>query len=140
MFIDESGDAGFLLKILETECTTYPADTELEELHVKYLIEKAQPSNRKFLVYTRSQKDKLRFVREYCETNGCLEIRYLQNYIKDKVHQTLNLNINLLKEELIVAAKVSVGKDRTYCPLEGAQLQRRNQNIRPGQRAAAVCA
>ena len=114
VFIDESGDAGFLLKILETECTTYLADTELEELHVKYLIEKAQPSNRKFLVYTRSKKDKLRFVREYCETNGCLEIRYLQNYIKDKVHQTLNLNINLLKEELIVAAKVSVGKDRTY--------------------------
>ncbi|NLD51231.1 MAG: PglZ domain-containing protein, partial [Clostridiaceae bacterium] len=51
---------------------------------------------------------------EYCETNSCLEIRYLQNYIKEKVHQTINLNINFPKEELIAAAKVSVGKDKTY--------------------------
>jgi len=30
------------------------------------------------------------------------------------VHQTLNLNINLPEEELLAAAKVSVGKDQTY--------------------------
>ena len=114
VFIDESGDAEFLLKTVDGEFIIHQADTEMEELHVKYLIEKAQPSNEKFLVYTRSKKDDLKFVREYCETNGCLEIRYLQNYIKDKVHQTLNLNINLPKEELIAAAKVSVGKDSTY--------------------------
>jgi hypothetical protein len=85
-----------------------------KRLRIKYLIEKAQPSHERFLVYTRSKKDDLKFIREYCETCGCLEIRYLQNYIKDKVHQTLNLNINLPKDELIAAAKVSVGKDRTY--------------------------
>lgn len=114
VFIDESGDADFLLKSVENECTIYKANSEVEELHVKYLIEKAQPSRKKFLIYTRSKKDDLKFVREYCETNGYLEIRYLQNYVKDKVHQTLNLNINLPKEELIAAAKVSIGKDRTY--------------------------
>ena len=78
------------------------------------MIEREQPSSHKYLIYTHTQRDNLKFIREYCETNGCLEIRYLQNYIKDKVHQTLNLNINLPKEELIAAAKVSVGKDRTY--------------------------
>lgn len=114
VFIDESGDAEFLLKILGAEYTVQQANSELEELHIKYLIEKAQPSNERFLVYTRSKKDDLKFIREYCETCGCLEIRYLQNYIKDKLHQTLNLNINLPKEELIAAAKVSVGKERTY--------------------------
>jgi hypothetical protein len=114
VFIDESGDAQFLLKTIEGEYTIHQANSELEELHIKYLIEKAQPSNERFLVYTRSKKDDLKFIREYCETCGCLEIRYLQNYIKDKVHQTLNLNINLPKEELIAAAKVSVGKERTY--------------------------
>lgn len=114
VFIDESGDAEFLLKTLGAENTIQQANTELEELHVKYLVEKAQPSHERFLIYTRSKKDELKYVREYCETCGCLEIRYLQNYIKDKVHQTLNLNINLPKEELIAAAKVSVGKDRTY--------------------------
>lgn len=114
VFIDESGDADFLIKSVENEYTIHHANSEVEELHVKYLIEKAQPSREKFLIYTRSKKDDLKFVREYCETHGCLEIRYLQNYVKDKVHQTLNLNINLTKEELIAAAKVSVGKDRTY--------------------------
>lgn len=114
VFIDESGDAEFLLKFLDGEFTVCKANSELEELHIKYLIEKAQPSNERFLVYTRSKKDELKFIREYCETCGCMEIRYLQNYIKDKVHQALNLNINLSKEDLIAAAKVSVGKDRSY--------------------------
>jgi hypothetical protein len=114
VFIDESGDAQFLLQAIEGEYTIHQANSELEELHIKYLIENAQPSNERFLVYTRSKINELKFIREYCETCGCLEIRYLQNYIKDKVHRTLNLNINLPKDELIAAAKVSVGKDRTY--------------------------
>ena len=114
VFIDESGDAEFLLKAVEGKYTIHQANSELEELHIKYLIEKAQPGNERFLVYTRSKKGELKFIREYCETCGCLEIRYLQNYIKDKVQQILNLNINLPREELIAAAKVSVGKDRTY--------------------------
>lgn len=114
VFIDESGDAEFLLKTVEGEYTIHQANSELEELHVKYLIEKAQPSQERFLVYTRSKREDLKFIREYCETCGCLEIRYLQNYIKDKVHQSLNLNINLPKEDLVAAAKISVGKDRTY--------------------------
>jgi hypothetical protein len=114
VFIDEGGDAEFLLKSVESEFTIHQANSELEELHVKYLVEKSQPSKERFLIYSRTQKDELKFIREYCETCGCLEIRYLQNYIKDKVHQTLNLNINLPKEELVAAAKVSVGKDRTY--------------------------
>jgi hypothetical protein len=114
VFIDESGDADFLLKTLGDEYNIKQANTELDELHVKYLIEKAQPRNERFLIYTLLKRDELKFIREYCETCGCLEIRYLQNYIREKVHQTLNLNINLSREELIAAAKVSVGKDRTY--------------------------
>jgi len=114
VFLDESGDAEFMLHMVENEYTIHTAYSEIDELHVKYLIEREQPSSNKHLIYTRTAKDDLKFVREYCETNGYLEIRYLQNYIKDKVHQTLNLNINLPKEELIAAAKVSMGKDRTY--------------------------
>ena len=118
VFIDESGEADFLLKSLQSDYTVYTTNGELDELQAKYCIEKAlqehPASDHKFLVYTQLAKDELTFVREYCETNGCIEIRYLHNYIKDKVHQFLNLNINLPKDELISAAKVSVGKDRTY--------------------------
>lgn len=110
VFIDESGDAEFLLKTLEEDYTIQPAHSDLEELHVKYRIEKAQPSHERFLIYTRSKKEDLTFIREYCETCGCLEIRSLQNYIKDK----LTLTITLSKKEWGVAAKVSVGKPLTY--------------------------
>jgi hypothetical protein len=114
VFIDGSGDAEFLLKTVEGEYTIQQANSEVEELHAKYLVEKAQPSHERFLIYTRSKKDELKFIREYCETNGCLEIRFLHNYVKAKVHQALNLNINLPPEDLLAAAKVSVGKDKTY--------------------------
>lgn len=118
VFVDESGEADFLLKALSANCEIYRTNGELDELEAKYRIEKTLQDNpdseNKFLVYTQLAKDELSFTREYCEINGCIEIRYLHNYIKDKVHQTLNLNINLPKEELIAAAKVSVGKGRTY--------------------------
>ena len=114
VFIDESGDAEFLLHSVESDYTIHITNSEIDELHVKYLIEKEQPSSKKYLIYTNTSKDKLKFIREYCETNGCLEIRYLQNYIKDKIHQKLNLNINLPKDDLITAAKVSIGKDKNY--------------------------
>ena len=118
VFIDESGEADFLLKSLKSDCTIYCTNSDMEELEAKYRIEKLMKENpasdQKFLVYTQLTKDNLTFMREYCETHGCIEIRYLQNYIKDKVHQALNLNINLPKDELIAAAKVSVGKDHTY--------------------------
>lgn len=114
VFIDETGDAEFLLRTVEKAFTIHVVQSEIDELHAKYLIEREQPSSSKHLVYTHRAKDDLKFIREYCETNGCLEIPYLQNYIKVKVHQTLNLNINLSKEELIAAAKVSVGKDQIY--------------------------
>jgi len=118
VFIDESGEAEFLLKSLKNDFKVYSINDEIDELETKYRIEKALQNNptsgNKYLIYTQLTKDELTFVREYCETNSCVEIRYLQNYIKDKVHQTLNLNINLPKDELIAAAKVSVGKDRTY--------------------------
>ena len=113
VFVDESKDAEFLIKCIDTDIKILIANSEIEELHSKYIIEK-DSSSTKYLIYTHIAKNNLKFIREYCETNGCIEIKYLQNYIKEKVHQTLNLNLNLPKEELIAAAKVSVGKDQTY--------------------------
>ena len=80
----------------------------------KYQIEKEKAASKKYLIYTTTSKEQLKFIREYCETNGCVEIKYLQNYVKDKVHKHLNLNLHLEKEELISAAKVSVKKGQTY--------------------------
>lgn len=114
VLIDESGELAFLHTFLQKAYTLFTADSELEELHVKYLIEKEHQSGKKYLILTRTAKEDLKYVREYCETNGCLEIHHLENYVKARVHQALNLNINLPRTELIAAAKVSVGKDLTY--------------------------
>jgi len=114
VFIDESKEADVLLKVIEDDYQIFKTNNELEELKVKYEIEKSQTPGSKFLIYTTTPKDELKFIREYCETNGCIEIKYLQNYVKEKVHKHLNLNLHLDKEELISAAKVSIGKDQTY--------------------------
>ncbi len=114
VFVDESGDARFLLKSLNDSVTIYETNGELDELKTKYEIEKKRNVESRYLIYTNTPKDKLKFVREYCETNGCIEIKYFESYIKQKVNHYLNLNINLPKEELISAAKVSIGKDQTY--------------------------
>lgn len=41
VFIDESGEAEFLLSTLGNDYVIHQAHSEIEELHVKYLIEKA---------------------------------------------------------------------------------------------------
>lgn len=114
VFIDESKKAGFLLDTVKDNYRVFTANDEIQELFSKYQIEKNRDKGGKFLVYTQTPKDRLKFVREYCETNGHVEIKYLHNYIKEKVHKSLGLNLNLEKDELISAAKISLGKDQTY--------------------------
>ena len=114
VLVDESTDAAFLLDGIDDSIQLYKTDGELDELKVKYEIEKQADESLKYLIYTTTPKSDMKFLREYCETNGHIEIKYLEHYIKRKVEQHLNLNINLPKEELISAAKVSIGKDETY--------------------------
>jgi hypothetical protein len=114
VFIDESKEASFLMDKIKNDVKIFITSNEIEELKVKYEIEKSITDGSKFLIYTSTPKDALKFIREYCETNGNIEIKYLEHYIKKKVSEHLNLNINLPKEELISAAKVSVGKAQTY--------------------------
>ncbi len=112
VFIDPTGDSEFILKYLEGNYSVHKAETEIEELHIKYQIEK-EPENT-HLIYTRIPLDKLTFIREYCETNGKLEIQYLHSYVKEHVFMELNQNLSLTAEELLVASKISVGKSKDY--------------------------
>ncbi len=114
VFVDESQKAKFLLDTLDESIEVHEVSNEIEELYVKYLIEKNRADGKKYLIYTSREKSDLKFIREYCETNGVVEIKYLQNYIKEKLHITLNLNLNMTEDELISAAQVSVSKDASY--------------------------
>ena len=59
--IDESGDAEFLLDSVRNQYTIHTANSEIEELRVKYLIEREQPPSKKFVIYTRMSKDALKY-------------------------------------------------------------------------------
>lgn len=114
IFIDESKEATFLLEEVKEKYQTFNTTNEIDELKVKFEIEKKIVEGGKYLIYTNTPKEQLKFIREYCETNGSIEIKHLDRYIKEKVATHLNINLNLEKEELIASAKVSLGKDQTY--------------------------
>jgi len=111
VFVDESKKAEFLLECVDVK--KFVTKSEIDELHIKYQIEKNK-NDEKYLIYTQTPKKDLKFLREYCETNGIIEIKYLHNFIKEKVYQHLKLNINLNAEELIVAGKVSFHKKDSF--------------------------
>ncbi len=113
VFIDESKEATFLLDAVCNQYNIIRTGNDLEELYAKYQIEKCR-NGEKNIVYTQVSKDKLTFIREYCETNGNVEIKYLQNYVKEKIFNNLKINLNLDKDELISAARISVGKTAEY--------------------------
>ncbi len=112
VFIDESKKAKFLLNNLDY--TLYEVHSEIDEIRIKYEVEKQREEGKKYLVYTQLPKNQLRYVREYCETNGAIEIKYLHQYIKEKVYQALHVNLTMSDEELVSAAFVSIGKSEDY--------------------------
>ncbi|BBE18579.1 hypothetical protein AQPE_2742 [Aquipluma nitroreducens] len=113
VFVDPSGEAEFLLNVIPPEIKVLKANSELEELELRYKISK-ENIVQKLTIYTNTPKENLTFIREYCETDGCLEIRQIDTYIKAMVHTNLGLNLHLTKEELLTAAKISIGRDRSY--------------------------
>lgn len=111
--VDESKNASFLLSTLH-DIKIVEVYNEIDEIKAKYEIEKQKDLAEHFLIYTQIPKEKLKFIREYCETNEALEIKFLQNYVKTKVHDYLKLNLPLKEEEIITASKISVGNGEDY--------------------------
>ena len=66
------------------------------------------------VIVTTTPRNRLTFIRDYCETCGCIEIHRLETYVTQKVFDKLKLNIALSAEELKTAAYHSVGKGAEY--------------------------
>ncbi|WP_207689218.1 PglZ domain-containing protein [Desulfonema limicola] len=106
-------NAGFLLKLIPEKYPVFQTGNEIQELKAKYEIEKNYP-DKKIIIFTDTPREKMKFIREYCETCGCIDIKYLHNYVKEKVHRTLELNLPLTPDEVATAAKISIGKTDDY--------------------------
>ncbi|HBQ58516.1 MAG TPA: hypothetical protein DD671_02540, partial [Balneolaceae bacterium] len=103
----------YLLKSLPSNWKVYEASSEIEELKAKYEIEKSA-KDEKVIIYATIPAEKLSFLMEYAQINGFLDLEQFHHYIKKKVHQKIGLNLELDKEELLTAAKVSVGNKKDY--------------------------
>lgn len=111
--VDESAHIDLLKKVLPAEVTVFVVKGALEELECKYTIEKQHQLD-KVVVITTTPRNQLTFIRDYCETCGCIEIHKLETYVTQKVFEELKLNINLSSEELRAAAHHSIGKGVRY--------------------------
>lgn len=111
--VDESGHLDLLQKVLPTGYRVFEVKDSLEELECKYTIEKHHRHD-KVVVFTPTPRRQLTFVRDYCETCGCVEIGKFENYMRQKVFNELGLNISITSEELKAAAYNSIGKGQDY--------------------------
>ena len=91
----------------------FNASTEIEELKVKYELEKDY-KDEKAIIYTTILLEKLVWIREYCETGGRLEISFLHRYITDKVTRKLHFDLSSQRENIIALGKLSIGRKQDF--------------------------
>lgn len=94
VIIDEQRQCGPLLDAVRKRLpgTVFDVGSDVEELQVKYQIEKHHQHQPVVIVAT-IPLDDLKFLREYCETGGRLHIAYLHRYILHTVNQRLNIDL-----------------------------------------------
>ncbi|WP_177760872.1 PglZ domain-containing protein [Flavobacterium sp. I3-2] len=80
-----------------------------EELFLRVDIEKAQKVET--IIYSQRPKKQLSFLYDYTETHGVLDFSNTEEWLRQKLFKETGLQIQLTKEELLTAAKASVGKD-----------------------------
>ena len=111
---DAKGEGKFLLDFLpQTIVLQEVGDTELDEIKAKYEAE-AHHAGEPVVFYLHRSKDSLAFLLEYAETQGCIVLDDMESYIRKHLFADIHLNTDLTKQELVLAAKVSRGKDQNW--------------------------
>lgn len=111
---DAKGEGKFLLDFLpQTVVLLEVGDTELDEIKAKYETE-AHHAGESVAFYLHRPKDSLTFLLEYAEIQGCIVLDDMESYIRKHLFADIHLNTELSKQELILAAKLSRGKDQNW--------------------------
>lgn len=115
VIVDPAKRCGFLIDLLKPipAWKIFEVHTEIDELLVKYTIEK-QHQGESVIVYSTRKLENLTFIREYCATGGCLNIEYLHRYIKEKVDDNFHFDLVATEDEIIAIGKLSIGKKKEY--------------------------
>ena len=110
---DANGEGGFLLKYLSEDIKQIPISNEYSEIEAKYLAE-SEFADSPVLFYARKKAAQLNFLQEYVQTGGLLVLDDMEAYIKQKLFDATGKNTHLTKDQLLLAAKLSEGKDKNW--------------------------
>ncbi len=115
--VDPSEQARFLIENehVKNNNAIYIAvgKNDVDELKIKYDLEKYHIGD-SAVIYTNRKKDELRFIRDYSETQGFIDLSNIGSYITGKLHKELGENVNMPEADLLILAKKSVGKDENW--------------------------
>lgn len=110
---DANGEGGFLLKYLPEDIRQIPISNEYSEIEAKYLAE-SEYAESPILFYAKKKAAQLTFLQEYVQTGGLLVMDDMEVYIKQKLFDATDKNTHLTKDQLLLAAKLSEGKNKNW--------------------------
>lgn len=110
---DANGEGEFLLKYLSEDIKQLPISNEYSEIEAKYLAESKYVGS-PVLFYVGKKAAQLSFLQEYVQTGGLLVLDDMEVYIKQKLFEATGKNTHLTKDQLLLAAKLSGGKDKNW--------------------------
>lgn len=101
VIIDEQKKCRFFLELLTQDKSRplFEVTTELDEVRAKYEIEKHY-INKDAIIFTTIPLDSLKFLREYCETCGCLNITHIHRYIAQRVKDKMGFDLIAHPDEI----------------------------------------
>lgn len=128
---DTQGDGAFLLAYLPARrYMVLSASTPSEERRVRTEAERDY-REKNVIFYTTIPQKKLTALQEYAATCGCIVLDDMEAYIKQTLHDKLGLHTHVDGRTLLLAAKMSRGRDENWWrgiatginnPLQPAQL------------------
>ena len=107
---DANGDGEYLLKYLPDEVKQLPITGEYSEIEAKYLAE-SQYADSPVVFYAKKEAKQLSFLQEYVQTSGLVVLDDMETYVKQKLFAATGKNTHLNKEKLLLAARLSEGKN-----------------------------
>lgn len=110
---DESGSAGWLMNFRPENALVISVCSETDELKARYEAEKHY-AGKDVIFYVMLPADKLVFLADYAETCGLLDLSNPAEYIRRKAFGHLHENTSIGSENIVLAAKLSRGKDETW--------------------------
>lgn len=111
---DTQGDGAFLLDYLPARrYMVLTASKPSEERRVRNEAERDY-REKNVIFYTTIPQKKLTALQEYAATCGCIVLDDMEAYIKQTLHEELSLHTHVDGRTLLLAAKMSRGKDENW--------------------------